>query len=159
MDQLSNLLGGKGEQPAQTGGNDIVGAFSGLLGGEDGVQGLVNQLSNNGLGEQVNSWVSTGPNQQVDPQQLQRALPPQALQQAEQKSGLDLGSLMPLVAAALPAIIDTLTPDGNVPQGQAGTAGQGFDLGGLLEGLGEAAQSGPDSPLGALTGLLGGNKG
>jgi uncharacterized protein YidB (DUF937 family) len=155
MDQIANLLGGQGGQ----GGNDIVGAFSSLLGGQDGVQGLVNQLSDNGLGDQVNSWVSTGPNQQVDPQTLQNALPPEALRQAQQKSGLDLGALMPLVAAALPAIIDTLTPDGQVPQGQAGQPDQGFDLGGLLEGLGEAANQGQNSPLGMLTGLLGGNKG
>ncbi len=66
---------------------------------------------------------------------------------------------MPLIAAALPVIIDTLTPDGKVPQGQVGTAEQGFDLGGLLEGLGEASQAGPDSPLGMLGGLLGGLKG
>jgi hypothetical protein len=32
-------------------------------------------------------------------------------------------------------------------------------MGGLLEGLGEAAQGGADSPLGGLLGMLGGNKG
>jgi hypothetical protein len=94
----------------------------------------------------------------VDTQRLQQALPPQALQQVEQKSGMGLAALMPLVASALPMIIDALTPDGNVPHGQVGTAAQGSDLEGMLQSLGEAAQAGPDSPLGALTSLLGGNK-
>ena len=103
--------------------------------------------------------MSTGQNKPVDPARLQEALPAQAVEQAQQKSGLDVGTLMPLIAAALPIIIDTLTPDGNVPQGQVGTAEQGFDLGGLLEGLGEASQAGSDPPLGMLGGLLGGLKG
>ena len=39
-----------------------------------------------------------------------------------------------MLAAALPTIIDALTPDGQVPQGDA--AG-GFDLGSMLGGLSE----------------------
>jgi uncharacterized protein YidB (DUF937 family) len=156
MDQLPNMpsgVPGTGDQ------NDLAGAFEDLIGGEGGLQGLVDQLDANGLHDEVQSWVSTGRNAQVDPQRLQQALPPQAVERVQQKSGLDLGSLMPIVAAALPVIIDTLTPDGNVPQGQVGTRSQGFDMGGLLEGLGEAAQGGADSPLGGLLGMLGGNKG
>ena len=103
--------------------------------------------------------MSTGQNKHIDPQRLQQALPREAVERAQQKSGLDLGALMPIVAAALPVIIEPLTPDGNVPQGQVGTRAQGFDMGGLLEGLGEAAQSGSDPRLGMLMGLLGGNKG
>lgn len=155
MDQILNMGGAAGG----TGQNDVAGAFEDLLGGEGGLQGLLDQLDANGLHDEVQSWVSTGQNAQVDPQRLQQALPQPAVEHAQQRSGLDLGALMPLVAAALPVIIDTLTPDGNVPQGQVGTAAQGFDMGGLLEGLGEAAQGGSDSPLGMLMGLLGGNKG
>jgi uncharacterized protein YidB (DUF937 family) len=156
MDQLSDLLSGGQGSGGQV---DIAGAFEDLIGGEGGLQGLIDQLDGNGLHDEVSSWVSTGQNKRIDPQRLQQALPPRAVEHAQQRSGLDLGALMPLVAAALPVIIDTLTPDGNVPPGQVGTAAQGFDMGGLLEGLGEAAQGGADSPLGMLTGLLGGKKG
>jgi uncharacterized protein YidB (DUF937 family) len=135
------------------------GRIRGLTGGEGGLQGLIDQLDGNGLTDEVQSWVSTGRNKPIDAQRLQQALPAQAVERAQQKSGLDLGALMPIVAAALLVIIDTFTPDGKVPQGQVGTRAEGFDMGGLLEGLGEAASGGSDSPLGMLMGLLGGNKG
>jgi hypothetical protein len=63
---------------------------------------------------------------------------------------------MPLLAAALPHVIDAPTPNGQVP---AGNATAGFDIGGLLEGLSSAAQAGPTSPLAQLGNLLGGNNG
>ena len=50
-------------------------------------------------------------------------------------------------------MIDAVTPDGNVPQGNAAA---GLDVGGMLEGLSEAANAGPNSPLAGLGALLGG---
>jgi uncharacterized protein YidB (DUF937 family) len=145
MDQVS---GG-----TSTGGGDLAGAIGSLLGGEGGLDKLIGQLGAAGLGDAANSWVSTGPNQQVDPQRLGNALGPQEVQTLSQKSGLDVGALLPILAAALPSIIDAVTPDGKVPQGDATS---GLDIGGMLQGLGEAAGSGPDSPLGSLGSLLGG---
>ncbi len=63
MDQVMGMLGGQGSE----GQKDIVGAFSSLLGGEGGLQGLIDQLDGNGLTEEVSSWVSTGQNKAVDP--------------------------------------------------------------------------------------------
>jgi len=71
------------------------------------------------------------------------------------KSGMSVEQLLPLLAAALPTVIDALTPDGNVPQGDAAA---GMDIGGILEGLGKAAQAGPGSPLSQLGNMFG-NKG
>jgi uncharacterized protein YidB (DUF937 family) len=126
-----------------------------LVGGEGGLQNLVGQLSSSGLGDQVASWTGTGPNKSVDPAQLQQALGEEKVNQLAADSGLSVSQLMPLIAAALPAIIDTLTPDGKVSSGDAAA---GFDIGGILEGLGSAAQAGPSGPLGQLGSLLGGNK-
>ena len=103
----------------------------------------------------MSSWVSTGQNQQVDPNQLGAALGPDTVNQLAGKSGLDVGALLPILAAALPTVIDAITPDGQVPQGDAA---KGLDVGGVLEGLSEAANAGPDSPLAGLGALLGGPK-
>ncbi len=152
MDEISKMPGG------QTGGGstDIVGALSALVGGEGGLQNLVGQLSSKGLGDQVSSWVNTGPNQHVDPSALQQALGDEQVNKLASQSGLPVAQLMPLVAAALPSIVDALTPNGSVPPGNASS---GFDVGGMLEGLGEAANAGPSSPLAQLGNLLGGKKG
>ena len=65
-------------RPGAGGTGDIAGALGGLLGSEGGLDGLVKQLSDAGLGEQVQSWVGTGANEPVDPDQLgERARPGQ----------------------------------------------------------------------------------
>ena len=171
MDELGKLIGGAtgagagGATGAGAGGGaavragnagDIVGAIGALVGGHGGLEGLVNQLGQGGLGDVVSSWVGAGPNKAVDPQHLAAALGPDKVQQLASKSGLPVETLLPVLAGVLPAIVDAATPDGKVTKGDA-TAG--FDIAGMLEGLGAAAQAGPGSPLGALGGLLGGNKG
>jgi uncharacterized protein YidB (DUF937 family) len=152
MDDIGKMLGGSG---GSGGIGDIAGAIGGLVSGDGGLEGLVSQLGEAGLGDTVSSWVSTGPNKPVDPNVLGTALGPDKVQQLAGQSGLDIGALLPIVAAALPTVIDAITPDGNVPKGDAAA---GLDVGGVLEGLSEAANAGPDSPLAGLGALLGGPK-
>jgi len=109
-----------------------------------------------GGGDIVGSWVGKGPTKPVEPAALRAALGEEKVSQLPSQSGLSVESLLPMLAGALPAIIETITPNGNVPSGDA-TAG--VDLGGLLEGLSSAASAGPNSPLAALGGLLGGPRG
>ena len=97
----------------------------------------------------------TGPNEPVNPQQLGSALGPDTVQQLAGRSGLPVESLLPVLASALPTVIAALTPDGWV---SGGDAAAGLDVGGILEGLSEAAQAGPNSPLASIGGLLGGSK-
>ena len=148
MDGLGKMLGG--------GGGDIVGAIGGLVGGEGGLAGLVGKLSEGGLGDVVGSWVGTGPNKAVEPAQLATALGPDKVQQLAGQAGVPVETLMPMLAGALPAVVDAITPDGKVPEGDAAAA---LDIGGLLEGLSSAAKAGPSSPLAALGDLLSGSKG
>ena len=101
-----------------------------------GVDGLLTTLRQGGLGGAVDSWISTEPNQAVEPQQLGAALGPGNVDQIAAKSGLSVEMLLPLLATFLPMIIDMLTPDGNAPKtGADGGMGQIGDLlGGLLGG-------------------------
>ena len=139
MDDLGKMLGSHGGGTGDTGGTpDLAAALGSLTGGEGGLEGLLAQLSNGGLGDEVGSWVGTGPNQPVDPQRLGSALGPDAVNQLSSKTGLDVGSLLPMLAAFLPQIINALTPDGKVP---AGGAGGGIDIGSILAGLGGSARS------------------
>jgi uncharacterized protein YidB (DUF937 family) len=149
MDDLGKMLGSLGGGTAGSGGSgDIAGALGGLLGGEGGLEGLVGQLQAGGLGDQVQSWVGTGPNQPVDPDQLASALGPDKVNQLASQTGIDVGSLLPMLAAMLPQIINALTPDGRVPSG-GGAAG--FDIGSVLQGLGGGAASQP--PGGSASGV------
>ena len=101
-----------------------------------GIDGLMEKLRGGGLGSQVDSWVSPGPNEPVDPQLLGQALGPETTPKMSSQTGLDIGQLLPLLAAVLPQLVNMLTPDGRVPEGGLDQAAGGMpDLGGLLGGL------------------------
>jgi uncharacterized protein YidB (DUF937 family) len=167
MDDLSRLSQGLGGPAGSGASGDPISGLSGAIEQSGGLDGLLGQLRQNGLGNEVDSWVSTQPNQPVDPQRLGAALGPETVQRLSSGSGLDIGTLLPMLAAFLPQIIDMLTPDGNVPAGGLGGAGGGTpDLGGMLGGLlggaggaggaGAAGGAGLDDLLGGLGGMLGG---
>ena len=169
MSDLDSLLGGVTGSPG--GGSGAVDPsqlmnLASAVQDEGGLDGLIGKLQGAGLQPQVDSWVGSGPNQPVDPQQLGAALGDDEVHRLSAKSGLDVGALLPLLAAFLPQIIDMLTPQGQVPPGglDQTAAGQGADLGGLLGGLmgaagGSGGAAGLDDLLGGLGGMLGGNKG
>ena len=133
---LSNLLSSVTEA---TGGADpaqLTSAVQETFASKGGVDGLMTTLRQGGLGGAVDSWVSTGTNEAVEPQQLGAALGPENVNQISAKSGLPVEALLPLLATFLPMIIDMLTPDGNAPKtGADNGMGQITDiLGGLLGG-------------------------
>jgi uncharacterized protein YidB (DUF937 family) len=144
---------------------DPMAAIGSLVSGlqnEGGLDALVGKLRAAGLGGAVDSWVSTGANQPVEPARLGDALGPDAVNRLSSQSGLSVQALLPMLAMFLPQIIDMLTPDGTTPSGGLNDAATTAmpDLGGLLGGLlggsgGTAGQAGlPD--LGGLLGGLGG---
>jgi uncharacterized protein YidB (DUF937 family) len=96
-------------------GAGMVSVVNSVLEKHGGVQGVVNQFEKNGLGSTVRSWVSTGPNQPVSPEDVQRALGPELLQQLSQKSGVSIQDLSRKLAEVLPQAVDKMTPTGTIP--------------------------------------------
>jgi uncharacterized protein YidB (DUF937 family) len=132
---LSNLVNGLTGAAGATG-QDPMAALRGVQAAIDqhgGIAGLLQKLREGGLGSVVDSWVGTGPNQPVEPQQLGAALGPDTVNQLSASSGIDIGQLLPMLAAFLPMVINHLTPTGQAPN--AGDAANQPDLGGLLGGL------------------------
>ena len=126
-----------------------------------GLDGILGKLRAGGLGDEVDSWVSTGTNAPVEPDRLATALGPDTVQKLSAGSGLDIKQLLPLLAMFLPQIINALTPNGQVPSGGLnGATGGGLgDLGGMLGGLlGGGTGSGSPDLGGLLGGILGGDK-
>jgi uncharacterized protein YidB (DUF937 family) len=161
MDDLAKVVSDLGGATADAGAADPAAALSGLqhaVQSEGGLDGLMGKLRAAGLGDQVDSWVSTGANQPVSPEQLSAALGPDTVKKLSSSSGIDITKLLPLLAAFLPQIIDMLTPNGTEPAG--GLTGQGMpDIGGLLGGiLGASGGSGGAGGIeDVLGGLLGGS--
>lgn len=96
-------------------GAGMVSVVNNLLEQQGGVQGLISKFQQQGLGETVNSWISTGPNKPISPDEVHRALGPDLLQQLSAKSGLSVQDLAQKLSQILPQAVDTMTPDGRVP--------------------------------------------
>jgi uncharacterized protein YidB (DUF937 family) len=98
-----------------------------------GLEGLVKQFQQKGMGDLVNSWVSTGQNKEITPQQVEHALGPDQVQQIAEQTGMEPSEAAGGLAELLPQIINQLTPNGQVP---AHSDVQSM-LGNLLRGLGK----------------------
>jgi uncharacterized protein YidB (DUF937 family) len=97
-------------------GAGMVSVVSGIIEKHGGIQGVVSEFERNGLGPTVKSWVGTGPNQPISPEDLQKALGPDLLQQLSEKSGLSVPELSQKLSQILPEAVDKLTPGGSIPK-------------------------------------------
>ena len=88
---------------------------SGLLASAGGVEGLLQKAQQAGLGDVVSSWISTGSNLPISGDELTQLLGPETIQHVADKFGIGASQAAPLVARLLPAIIDKLTPNGQIP--------------------------------------------
>lgn len=120
--------------------NDMLnGLVSQLSNKAGGLNGVVSKLSQNGLGQQVQSWIGSGKNEQVSSQQVADALGPDHLKDLAQKTGSTPDQVAGQLADQLPGAVDKATPDGQAPQGaDAGSGGKSLlgNLGSMLHGKG-----------------------
>lgn len=84
-----------------------------------GLQGLVEKLQNGGLGDIVSSWIGTGENRPVSSDQIASALGSEKIKELASQAGIPENQVSDGLAGLLPGIVDQLTPDGRVPEGNA----------------------------------------
>lgn len=125
-DLIRNALGGQAtDAPTQSRG--LVEGLVSMLQDGGGVDGLAKMFEQRGLGAEASSWIGTGANKSITPDQVTRALGEDRVQSLSLRSGLSMAAGAAAIAAVLPTLIDKLTPDGRAPQTSS--------LGGMLDGL------------------------
>ena len=114
--------GGPGQNNQQAGQGGVLGNLGGLLGGASvgsvlsgGLRDLVERFKQNGQGQAAESWVKTGPNQQLAPDQLEQAIGPDVLNTLSQQTGLSRQELLSRLTRELPEAVDKFTPEGRLP--------------------------------------------
>ena len=147
MNDLSNRSARLGDGEAQVDQARLIGGVQEVFNTKGGIDGLLSSLRAGGLDSEVDSWVSTGANEPVEPQRLGSALGKETVNELSAKTGLSMESLLPMLAMFLPMIINHFTPKGQVPE--AGTAENQPDIGDLLGGI---------LGGGGLGGMLGGGR-
>jgi uncharacterized protein YidB (DUF937 family) len=93
--------------------NAVIKRFQTNEGG--GLTAVLQQLEAKGLGQVAQSWVGTGANLPISPEQLKTALGSDWLQQVAAKLGVSPEVLSSHLSEILPKIVDRLTPDGQLP--------------------------------------------
>lgn len=96
---------------------DLVSSVVQMLGTGGGLNALVQQFEQAGLGKMMQSWIATGPNPPISPAQLQQVMGSGQLQALASKLGLSPEAVTGQLAQVLPHLVDGLTPNGQLPQG------------------------------------------
>ena len=89
------------------------------VGGGGGLADIVGAFNKGGLADVMASWVGGGPNKPVDPRALASVLGPVVLGQFAKKAGIGHADAGSVLASVLPELINHMTPQGQVPQGNA----------------------------------------
>jgi uncharacterized protein YidB (DUF937 family) len=97
-------------------GAEMATVVNGLIQKHGGIQGIVSQLEQQGLGGTVRSWVGTGANQAITPDQIHQAFGSDTVNELAAKVGLSPDVLAAKLSQVLPQAIDKLTPTGMVPK-------------------------------------------
>jgi uncharacterized protein YidB (DUF937 family) len=63
----------------------------------------------------MKSWIGTGPNQPVSPNQVGSALGPNIIKVLAEKTGMSEQELTAQLSQILPGVVDKLTPNGRLP--------------------------------------------
>jgi uncharacterized protein YidB (DUF937 family) len=103
-------------------GDLLKGGLGGLLAGgaagsviSGGLGDLLKQFQQNGQADAANSWVSSGPNKEISPNDLASALGADQINSLTSQTGLSREELLSGLSRHLPDVINHLTPDGRLP--------------------------------------------
>jgi len=126
LDQITKALGDK--VSGGEGQNPLVESILSMVNNPEtgGLTGMVETFKSKGLGGAGASWISTGQNQPISSEQIQRALGGERIEWIAEKIGAPKEDVASGLAKLLPEVIDKLTPDGKIPEG--GLLQQGLSM-------------------------------
>jgi uncharacterized protein YidB (DUF937 family) len=112
-----------GESGSAGGLGDLLqGRLGNLLGGGNagnvlsgGLNDLLKQFQQSGHGDVASSWVGSGPNKAIAPNDLAKALGADRINALMEHSGMSRDELLSGLSQQLPHVVDQLTPNGRVP--------------------------------------------
>ena len=121
----AELFGGLGGNQQSAG----LQAIAGLISNGGGFSALLGKFTQNGLGQQVQSWVGNGQNLPITADHVRQVFAPAEIGQVASQTGIDHSQASRLIANILPHLVDQLTPqgravsDGEAEQGRDGEVG------------------------------------
>jgi len=96
-------------------GGEAAGGIGELLNSQGGVAGLAEKFGQKGLGDLAASWIGTGANASISPEQIAAVLGSGPVADFAARLGISPEQASETLAGLLPQAIDKLTPNGQVP--------------------------------------------
>lgn len=121
FDKLSGQLGGAIGQVAAAAAPSLMATVLAKTNLGD-LQGLVDKLQQGGLENQVQSWLGSGKNLPVSPDQLRAALGNDQVRQLAEHFGGPANEVLKLLSDHLPKIVDQASPNGTLTPSAMRTA-------------------------------------
>jgi uncharacterized protein YidB (DUF937 family) len=107
QEQVLNMVGKANPQAAEMAKN--------LFAQTGGVSGLVQKFQDGGMKDTVQSWIGTGANTPITPEQITKILGTEKVISIAQKIGVNPETVAQQLSQHLPTVIDKLTPAGQLP--------------------------------------------
>jgi uncharacterized protein YidB (DUF937 family) len=112
-----------GRQPAK--GGLLERALEGI-GAGTGLGDLLDRFRQSGSAKEADTWVETGANAPIGPEQVKAAIDPETLDELSAQTGLSHDELLRRLASDIPQAVDKLTPDGRLPETERPTPAKGL---------------------------------
>jgi uncharacterized protein YidB (DUF937 family) len=126
--RLAEMLGHKGPEGSAAGsgsassGGGVLSNLGDFFGGPgagatltNGLNDLIKNFQQAGQGQTAQSWVDKGPNEPIEPPDLEKALGPEKIEWLTTQTGMSREELIKELSRELPVVVDKLTPDGRLP--------------------------------------------
>ncbi len=119
LDALTSIAGGASPEH-----HGVADALSQVMQEHPGgMDGILNLLKQNGLGDQVQSWVSPGENKAISPDQVQQGLGQSMMENIAQRAGISPAMASGVIATVLPLVVSHFAGNSGQPTQQGGLAG------------------------------------
>jgi uncharacterized protein YidB (DUF937 family) len=128
QDSLGSVLTGLGGGNQAQSGNLLLQVVLSMLQQNGGLEGVLGKFRQGGMAQQADSWVSTGQNMNISPDQLQQVFGSSTISDLASRLGMSEGQASSTMAELLPDVINQLTPEGQVPANSNEEIAQGLSM-------------------------------
>lgn len=120
---LGSLAGAGGQNQG-----GILGIVLSVIQEQGGMDGLISLFQRNGLSSKTESWVGQGPNEELEPDQVQQVLGSPVIEGIASRLGVEPEKASSIIAAVLPELVNQITPAGRVTGEQDDVISRGLSL-------------------------------
>ena len=113
-DKIGELIRGAGDRNPSDPEGGILDQLSKAVSGT-ALGDILDRFRSAGAGSKVDSWVSTGPNQPIEPNDVEAAIDDDTLTSLSIQTGLSREELISRITRDLPEAVNKMTPNGQLP--------------------------------------------